>query len=518
MRAGAHRETGPLTYAQVVAARAAREPRGEVLRSADGERWAAADLWARASAWAAGLAGTVAPGDLVATALPASPEAVALTTAVSALGAVEVPVGAGLAPAQLARVLGRARLLAGGHETVETYGRGLGDLALVRLDGPRPDLAATHPRASRFTPRETRATDPALAMPTSGTTGRSKLAVLPAGAPIGQARRVARAMAYGPGDVLLSYFGWAHINARNATVLPALISGSRVVFVPRFSASGFLDVVRSEGVTAFNFMGALCMMLLAQPPTERDRDHRLRAGYGGPAPAALVDAFARRFGVVLRQGYACTELGDVANTPIDELRAGAAGRIAEDYDVQIVDDTGMPVPDGEIGELRVRPRRPGLSVLEYLDDPEQTAAAWTDGWFRTRDRARLDDGWLWFEGRSGDVIRRRGLNIDPSRVEAALEDHPAVAQAVAVSAPSELTEDEVHALVVPHRPDAVTPGELWFFCRDRLPAPMLPRFVTLVETLPLNDNLKLDRARLRTTGVLDGTWDAARDLVPVETP
>src|SRR5690606_16520785 len=120
------------------------------------------------------------------------------------------------------------------------------------------------------------ATEPALIMTTSGTTGRAKAAVLPVGAPIGQARRVASAMAYGPGDVLLSIFAWHHINARNACFLPALISGARVVVAPRFSASGFMDLARREGVTAFNFMGALCSMLLAQPPTPQDREHLIR--------------------------------------------------------------------------------------------------------------------------------------------------------------------------------------------------------------------------------------------------
>src|SRR5699024_5335300 len=81
---------------------------------------------------------------------------------------------------------------------------------------------------------------PALIMSTSGTTGRSKAAVLPVGAPIGQAVRVSTAMKYCTDDIILSYFPWHHINARHAAVLPALLSGARVVFAPRFSASGFI--------------------------------------------------------------------------------------------------------------------------------------------------------------------------------------------------------------------------------------------------------------------------------------
>lgn len=88
----------------------------------------------------------------------------------------------------------------------------------------------------------------------------------------------------------------------------------------RFSASRFLDVVRAEGVTAFNFMGAVCAIRLRRPPSPHDHDHLVRRPYGGPAPAAMVAAMAERFGVTLLQAYACTELGDVAITCVDEVR------------------------------------------------------------------------------------------------------------------------------------------------------------------------------------------------------
>lgn len=510
----------PRTFAQIVAARAERDPRGEVLRDWSGERWSAVKLWDRARSWAAGLAESVAPSDLVATELPAGPEAVALTAAVSMLGAVEVPVTGDLTRDQLERILTRAPTLVGRAPVIETRLRTSGlprdRVSLVSVDGETPDLTSTHPRARRIAPITRRVDDPAVAITTSGTTGRSKIAVLPVGAPIAQARRVAAAMGYGPGDILLSYFGWNHINARHATVLPALISGARVVFTPHFSASGFLDLVRAERVTAFNFMGAMCMMLLAQPEGDHDHDHRLRAAYGGPAAAPLVAAFRERFGVTLRQAYACTELGDVANTPLDRLRPGSAGPITADYDVRVVGEDGDTLPDGRVGELLVRPCRPGLAVLEYLDAPDQTAAAWRDGWFRTRDRVRLDDGWLWVEGRVGDVIRRRGVNIDPSRIEIALQEHPAVADAAAVGVPSELTEEEVLAVVQLRTGGEATPAELWRFCRDRLPTAMVPRHVVIGGRLPVNQSLKLDRALLRAGGLPRDAWDAELDLTATE--
>jgi len=361
-------------------------------------------------------------------------------------------------------------------------------------------------------------TDPALIMTTSGTTGRTKAAVLPVGAPLRQARRVANAMAYGPEDVLLSFFAWHHINARHACFLPALLSGARMVVAPRFSASGFLDLARTESVTAFNFMGAVCTMLLAQPPTAHDHDHRIRTAYGGPAPAELVAAFRDRFGVTLRQAYACTELGDVAITSLDELRPGAAGRPLADYDVRVVDEAGRTLPDGEVGELLVRPRHDGHAFLGYVGDEAATRGAWRDGWFRTRDRVRLDEGWLVVEGRLGDVIRRRGVNIDPGQVEQALSSHIDVAEAAAVGVSSELTEDEVLGVVVPVHGASIDADALWEHCRMLLPRHAVPRYLAVETQLPHNDNAKLDRSILRRRGLPADVWDAgARPPTPLET-
>lgn len=474
------------TYARALADRAERDPHGELLRVSGGDSWSAADLWHRSRTWAAALAGSVGPGAFVATRVPAGPEAVALTGAISAIGAVEVALPTYLPARAEQRLLERCVLL-------------------VDDPGQLPD---THPGAPRVRPAVVAVDAPALVMTTSGTTGQAKAALLPAEAPAAQARRIAAALAYGPGDTLVSCFAWHHVNARNATVLPAVLSGARVVFTPRFSASGFLDTVRTEGVTGFNFMGAMGLMLLAQPERPDDRDHPLRTGYGGPAPAWLVRRFADRFGVTLRQAYACTELGDVANTPVTALRPGSAGPVTDDHEVRIVDASGGEVPDGEVGELLVRPTRPGLAVLEYLDDADATADAWTDGWFRTRDRVRLDDGWLFVEGRLGDVIRRRGVNIDPTLVEDAVLDHPDVANAAAVAVPSDLTEDEV-LVHVELRPGATwRPDRLWLHALERLPRGALPRHLNRLDRVPVNANHKVDRALLRRAGLPDDAWHA----------
>lgn len=502
------------TFAQAVWHRARCLPDAEVLRVPGVEVWTAEQLRQRAAAWAAGLSGRIGRGDVVVTCVDAGPDAVALTAAVSALGAVELPLSNDLPEKwahHLVATTAARVVVASARRAQDALPARLARLTgypLQLLDGPHQTLGHDHPEAHSLAPIELPPTAPALIMTTSGTTGRAKAALLPVGAPAGQARRVARAMDYGPGDVLLSYFPWHHINARHASLLPALISGARVVMAPRFSASGFLDLVRREGVTAFNFMGAVCMMLLAQPPTRHDRDHRLAKAYGGPAPARLVRDFRERFGVTLRQAYACTELGDVATTGMDDLRPGAAGRIVADHEVRIVDESAHDVADGSVGEILVRPRRPEFAFLGYVGDPEATRDAWAGPWFRTRDRGRLVDGWLHVVGRLGDVIRRRGVNIDPHHVEDVLLAHPDVAEAAAVAVPSELTEDEVLAVVVPRDGSRIAAEELWSHCRAALPRAAVPRYLSIEAALPHTTTHKLDRAALRRRGIPRDVWDA----------
>jgi crotonobetaine/carnitine-CoA ligase len=491
------------SFAGAVAARAEARPDGEVVRLAGSPGWTAAALWERSLAVAGGLARLVGAGDVVATCLPAGPAAIAVTTALSALGAVELPLGPDI-DARWARTLARS---AGCVTTVTTgdalhdnpFLRHLGRHATLPVIGGRTTLDELVAEARPVTPRRLDPGDPALIMTTSGTTGRVKGALLPVAAGPGQAARVQRAMRYGAADVLYNFFPWNHINARHAAFLPAVISGARLVIDRTFSASRFVDVVRAEGVTAFNFMGAVCAILLRQPPSQHDRDHRLRHAYGGPAPAAMVAAMAERFGVTLHQAYACTELGDVATTCVGDVRPGAAGRPVPEYQLRVVD-----------GELRVRPAHPHLTFIEYVGDPDATARAWQDGWFRTGDRVRLDDGWLYFEGRSADVVRRRGVNISPDAVEEVIATMPGVAEVAVVGVPSELTEDEVLAVVVPTA--AIDAAEVRRHCVGRLPRHSLPRFVSIQDSLPRNANLKVSRAALRSRGLPADAWDAEKEM------
>ena len=506
--------TSPSSWAEAVDQRANTDPDGEIIRRAGESGISAGALLESAVDVAGALKSLVAPGRVVATAIPSGPTAAATTTALSWLGAVELPLPTGLdsdvagrlaaaadcvlcvaTPTRLSTEPHLARL--GGHPSRPA----------VTVDGPWEGLPTvdelTGPRPLRH---RSSAGDAAAIMVTSGTGGRPKGALLSNGVGLGQAARVLRAMEYDPSDVLLNVFPWQHVNARHAAFLPAVMSGARLV-VDDFSARRFWQTASHEQVTAFNFMGAVCAILLRQPPAHRDRDHRVRRAYGGPAPAWMWTAMSQRFGVELRQAYACTELGDVATTGAQVL-PGAAGQVVPEYAARIIGEYGLPVADGATGSLEVRPLQPHLTFSRYVGEPETTRAAWHGDWFVTGDRARLSQGWLYYDGRMTDTIRRRGLTVDAEHVEWVASAHPDVGDVAAIGVPSELTEDEVLLVVVPREGSALSPEELRNHCADRLSRHAVPRYISVESTVPRTASMKIDRRSLRNRGLPPGAWDA----------
>ncbi|MBT2225388.1 AMP-binding protein [Nonomuraea sp. NEAU-A123] len=274
-------------------------------------------------------------------------------------------------------------------------------------------------------------------------------------------------------------------------------------------ASRFWDTCRRERITAFNFMGAVAAILERAPATESDNRHQVRRAYGGPAPEALTTRFQDRFGVLLLEAYACTELGDVAASTPTTRRPGSAGRPVPEYEVVITDDDGHPLPAGQIGQITARPRAQSITFTGYASDDAATGKVLRDGWFRTGDRGLLDeDGFLYFAGRRADVIRRRGENIATWDVEQVLAAMPGVQDAAAVGVPSELTEEEVLVAVSAAPGTTLTAPQVHAWCLNRLPRHAVPRYIRVLDDLPRNAATKVIKGELRGQGVPSDAWDA----------
>ncbi len=508
------------TLVDVVDRRARDDPDAELVRFDDGARLLVGEVQARGRVVAARLAPFAPRGTPVATCVRPGAAAVELIFGLARCGAVEVPlaldVTAPTAEAVLRAtrtevlVVGTAALAA--NEALAELFAVVPRVVLVRdreVPGPPgfpflDDLPIAPGRGDRLP----RPGDPLAVLSTSGTTGRAKAAVLPHFTAVRHARRVCATMRYGAQDVLFNVFPWNHINIRHAALLPALLSGARLVAHERFSASRFWEVCRAERVTAFNFMGAMLAILDRQAPAPSDTYHAVRQAYGAPAPVELAQRFHSRFGVRALEAYACTELGDVAaNTP-GCWRPGTAGRVVPEYDVAVLDEADNPLPPGEIGQIAARPKVPHMMFRGYAGDPAASAATLPDGWFRTGDRGLLDEeGYLTFAGRRADVVRRRGENIAAWDVEQVLLTMPGVVDAAVVGVASELTEEEILVVLVVSS-DGIDGPDVRDWCRSRLPRHAVPRYVRIAPELPRNPNGKVLKSAIAARGVDQSTWDA----------
>lgn len=309
-------------------------------------------------------------------------------------------------------------------------------------------------------------------------------------------------------DVLYTSLPLFHVNAESLTTCGSLVSGRPMILAPRFSASRFFDDLKANDVTVFNYIGAMLTMLYKQPERDDDDDNPVRLTVGGAAPAELWPDFESRFGLEVLEIYGLTETATFClGSPPDDIRVGKMGKPVGWSEVRIEREDGSDADDGESGEIVIRSQRPDTLFLGYYKNEEATAEAMRGGWFHSGDRGDRDaDGYFSFKDRLKDSIRRRGENISSYELERIVNQHPGVAESAAFGVPSELGEDEVMVVVIPR--DDLDPAELVAFCEERMAAFMVPRYVRLTQELPKTATQRVQKYQLREAGT-EGAWDRA---------
>ena len=346
---------------------------------------------------------------------------------------------------------------------------------------------------------------------TSGTTGPAKGVLCPHAQYLAWGENTARILGLRPDDVLCTTLPLFHINALN-TYAQAAVTGCRVAFESKFSASGFWPTMRRREATVVYLLGAMVPMLLAQPPAAAEREHRVRTGLGPGVPPSAAAALRERTGVVLLEGYGSTETNFVIATTPEASGTGVMGMLQPGFHARVVDEDDIELPAGEPGELVLRADAPFAFASGYHGLPDKTVEAWRNLWFHTGDRVvREADGSFRFVDRLKDAIRRRGENISSYEVEQVLLGHPAVAAVAVYPVRSELAEDEVMAALVARPGLALEPAELAAeladYCQPRLPKFAIPRYFDIVADLPRTENGKVQKFRLRERGVTPTAWD-----------
>jgi crotonobetaine/carnitine-CoA ligase len=452
-------------------------------------------------------------GDLVMMTARTTPPYLLCWLALAALGAVTVPVNPRSAPAELAGLVGQVSPRAlitdpGLAGLVQEAGIGEG-----LLDAGELAAAASGDTAGDAgLPDVARPDDVAVLIPTSGTTGRSKLVM--------QTHRAYAMAGEGFGfwmeltaqDRLMTSLPLFHINAPAYSVMGSLACGAGLVLLPRFSASGFLDAARRHGATEFNAIGAMLEILMRQPPRPDDADTPLRLCYTGPAPERERQLeIEQRFGLRIVVGYAMSESPYGLIWPRGTRPYGTLGAVRQHpvlgvvNEARVKDAEGRLLGPGQTGELQLR--NPVLTP-GYWGMPDETAAAFDDGWLRTGDLVTVgSDGTYTFVARQKEVLRRRGENLSPLEVEEVLQAHPSVLECAVVGVASDLSEDEVKAFVVPADGAGVDFAELRAFTAERLAAFKVPRYWQLIAELPRTPTARVAKHRL-PAGHQDGEFDA----------
>ena len=475
----------------------------------------------------------VGKGDKVAIVMKNRPEFLFLWFGLSKLGAIEVPINIAHRGNLLTYMLDKAdcRLLVTESAFLDRVGPVLNELpklekiiVLAEPEEPLPPLGKpvieyrqVVDNNGKYDEVEVLWSDPFIIMFTSGTTGPSKGSVMPHNYAIYMGEVCWESAGYDENDCLYNALPLFHGNAQLLSTMPALMSGARMVLAEKFSASRFWDNVKRYGCTEFNYIGGILPILYKADPKPDDADNPLRIMFGGGAPMDLFEAFEKRFGVTLIEGYGMSEIGLPLMNTVSERKVGTCGKPRPDYEVKVVDDYGIEVGPNTPGELLLRPKKPYSILLEYYNMPEKTVEAWQDLWYHTGDYLFQDeDGYFHFMDRKKDAIRRRGENISSFEVEKVIRSHPAVLESAAIAVKSDIGEDEVMVCLTLKPGQELTPEELIAHCQKNMAYFMIPRYLRFMDRLPKTPTERIEKYRLREEGITPDTWDLEKSGIELK--
>ncbi|MBP0459234.1 acyl-CoA synthetase [Streptomyces montanisoli] len=437
----------------------------------------------------------VRPGDRVAFLGPNHPAFLETFFAAGQLGAVFVPLNTRLAEPELRHCVTDSGACVLVH--TPAFGDIASRLPVQRLIGTGPGYedALAHASADGVdTP--VRHDDTAMLMYTSGTTGRAKAAVLSHGNIVWNCVNVLVDGDFSATDITLLSAPLFHTAALNMTCLPTLLKGGTLILEESFSPQRTLKLVEERRVTVMFGVPAMFQQVAGAPAFARAdlSSVRMLLCGGAPVPEALAETYRRR-GLGFLQGYGMTEASPgvcLLDAEHAARKPGSAGLPHFFTDVRIADPAGQ---DAEQGELLVE----GPNVMRgYWRLPEQTADAFSDGWFRSGDLAHADDdGYIRIVDRVKDMIISGGENIYPAEVEKALYHHPAVTDCAVIGVPDGRWGEVARAVVVTAPGTQVTADDLLASLDGRLARYKIPKSVVFVDALPRNGAGKLLKTRIR---------------------
>ena len=450
----------------------------------------------------------VEPGDRVAVQVDKSADAVLLYIACLRMGAVFVPINVANTANEVEYFLGDSQPRVA---VVRPADRGVLEGAAARAAVPHLETLGTGGEGSlpdlvegvgdeRELPAGFATNAPAAIVYTSGTTGRSKGAVLSRGNLASNAAVLAEAWQFTHRDVLLHALPLFHIHGLFAAINTVLVSGSSLLLLPKFDAQIILDTL--PRVTVFMGVPTHYTRLLQLPGLNRDAAAGARLFVSGSAPllAETHGEFLRRTGHAILERYGMTEtLMNTSNPYRGVRKPGSVGPPLPGIEVRTGDATSGAVASGAdvTGALEIR----GPNVFcGYWRDPEKTRSEFTaDGWFKTGDLGRIDrDGYVHIVGRAKDLVISGGYNVYPKEVESELDALPGILESAVFGVPHPDLGEGVTAVAVLQSGSAISEAEIIHSLQARLARYKVPKRILFVDELPRNAMGKVQKNLLRT--------------------
>ena len=371
------------------------------------------------------------------------------------------------------------------------------------IEGARTMGQALQGQSPVFDSVVTEATDTAVILYTSGTTGQPKGAELTHANMVTNALTCHRLFGEHPEgyDTHLVTLPLFHSFGQTVQMNAGFGQGATLVLVPRFDPEQALSLMESENVTFFAGVPTMYWALLGALDDSVDVDLiavnlRMAIAGGSSLPVEIIREFKQRFGVQILEGYGLSETSPVATFSQRGRTAkpGSIGTPIWAVQCKLVDPDWGETPEGQIGEIAIK----GPNIMKgYYQRPDATAEVMRDGWFRSGDLGRRDeDGYYYVVDRSKDMIIRGGFNVYPHEVEEVLMTHPAVSLVAVIGVPDEQHGEEIKAVVIRNEGDTTTEEELIGWAREQMAAFKYPRTVEFRDTLPMTSTGKILKREL----------------------
>jgi acetyl-CoA synthetase len=487
--------------------------------------WSFWDVQQAANRLSNALAGLgVKRGDRVALVLPQRPEAAIAYMAIFQMGAIALPLSHLFGPEALEYRLGHA-----GASVALVEPATIANLWAVK--DKLPELrhvigvagareAGVHSYESllekadfRFNCVDTSCDDPAIIIYTSGTTGAPKGALQAHRLVIGNLSGFVHSHDFFPqrGDIFWSPADWAWAGGLFDALLPTWAFGLPILgYRGRFDAERAYYLLEKYAIrNTFLFPTALKLMMkaVAQPRKNFSLDLRSIMSAGEAVGATVIEWAREELGVTINEMFGQTEINYVVGNCQSAwpVKPGSIGRPYPGHRVAVIDEQGNEVPYGELGEVAIHRKcndeNDPVFFLEYWKNPQATRDKFVGDWGVTGDQAKMDeDGYLWYQGRSDDVIKSAGYRLGPAEIESCLVKHPAVANAAVIGKPDETRGAIVKAFIVlqpGNSPSEKLKEEIQKHVRGRLAPYEYPREIEFIAALPMTTTGKVQRKELR---------------------